>query len=118
MRTSTKLGLAWKASQVYLCVCQVTDVFMSGRRMPERRDVADVSPNERLVGKVVREELLKTNRLIYLEYTLGGPTLIISGLVKMDEVHPIGAVRHFCVGWRWCYREQSWCCTAKYLSEG
>ena len=91
---------------------------MSGRRMPERRDVADVYPNERLVGKIVREELLKTNRLIYLEYTLGGPTLVISGFVKMDEVHPIGAVRHFCAGWRWCYREESWCCTAKYLSEG
>ena len=53
-----------------------------------------------------------------LEYTLGGPTLLITAYVQMEEVHPVGAMKRFSVGWRWDDQERCYSPTAKYLSEG
>ena len=55
-------------------------------------------------GKVVRVDALKAGKLVRLEYSLGGPTLLITAFAQMDEVHPVGAMRHFSVGWRWDYQ--------------
>ena len=69
-------------------------------------------------GKVVRVDALKAGKLVRLEYSLGGPTLLITAFAQMDEVHPVGAMRHFSVGWRWHYQDRCYSPTARYLSEG
>ena len=60
---------------------------------------------------------LTNGKLVRLEYSLGGPVRLITGWVKADENHPVGARRNFCVGWRWDYEVASWAPTARYLSE-
>ena len=80
--------------------------------------MSDVDRFERLTGTVVRVDTLKTGKLVHMEYSLGGPARLISSFVKPDENHPVGASRHFCVGWRWDHYDKAWCPTAKYLSQG
>ncbi|CAE7209382.1 unnamed protein product, partial [Symbiodinium microadriaticum] len=91
---------------------------LEGRYKPPCRLLSDISPEERLSGKVVRVDALKAGKLVRLEYSLGGPTLLITAFAQMDEVHPVGAMRHFSVGWRWHYQDRCYSPTARYLSEG
>eukprot|EP00439_Symbiodinium_sp_Y106_P010420 s3092_g1.t1 len=70
------------------------------------RLLSEISPEKRLSGKVVRVDALKAGKLVRLEYTLGGPTLLITAYVQMEEVYPLGAMRRFSVGWRWDYQER------------
>ena len=68
---------------------------MPGRSQRQCRDVEDVNPSERLNDKVVRVDPVKSGRLVHLEFSLGGPTLLITAFVQVDESHPVGSTRHF-----------------------
>ncbi|CAE7200946.1 unnamed protein product [Symbiodinium natans] len=82
-------------------------IVVLGRKEP--RELSDVDRFERLTGTVVRVDTLKTGKLVHMEYSLGGPARLISSFVKPDENHPVGASRHFCVGWRWDHYDKAWC---------
>ena len=77
----------------------------------------DVNPSERLSGKVVRVDPVKSSRPVHLEFSLGGPTLLITAFVQVDESHPVGSTRHFSVAWRWDYRAGCYSSTAMIVSE-
>ncbi|OLQ14949.1 hypothetical protein AK812_SmicGene836 [Symbiodinium microadriaticum] len=76
------------------------------------RQLLQVPPEifDEALGHVPNKESdLHTNIGKAIERLEGGPALLITAFAQMDEVHPVGAMRHFSVGWRWDYQDVVMC---------